>query len=307
MQSTLSDLFRGIEADLGAHAFCILTLDALKHALQQYRVKDRHEFRTQLIKVFELVRATKPRYAILNDSFYRILEGMDAVRGTHHMEYLLNEIEKIKIDYQLEMKNLINVGQGIESEGKTILIYDHSHTVQNVLKAMKVAGKNITVLVAEQDIEKTGDSIEFLHTNEIPFRVVPAYMLSHIDHTVDMVFLGAVTFQENHHFVMDPGTKSIVSHFHLEKKPIYLFIASSKFSLWKLDKPMQEAYAKSQLRPHHRMNEIEFEQLKFSHDRVSVDLISHIVTEQGVLTPKKLITLFDKKFKKRQELRKKIF
>ena len=307
MQTILSDLFRTIEADLGAHAFCMLTLDALKSALSQYRIENRKEFIDQLMNVFELVQHTKPRYAILNDSFFKIIERVQSTKDNEDIGTLLDEIERIKIGYDLELKSLIQVGSEIDVEGKTILIYDHSHTVHNVLKAMHAAGKEFSVLVAEQEIEKTADSIAFLHSNQIPFKVVPSYMLSHVDHTVDMIFLGAVTLQENYHFVMDPGTKSIVSHFHLEEKPIYLFLASSKFSLWKLEKPAQEVYAKAHLKTHHRMTEIEFQQLKFSHDRVSLDLLSYIVTSEGILEPKEAKALFDKKYKKRQAIKKKYF
>ena len=306
MQATLSELFRAIESEQGTHSFCVLVLEALHTALSQYKIKTRRAFRTQLMSLFTLVRETKPRYAILIESFYRILEVYDKQKRTS-VPALLDEIERVKVSYLLEMKQLVQVSDKIKVEGKSILIHDHSHSVQNVLRAMREHKKPFQVIVAEQDPQKTHDNIAFLHAHDIQFKVVPAYMLSHIDKAVDMVFCGAVTFQQNRHLVMDPGSRSIISHFHLEKKPIYVFLSTSKFSLWQSTKGMADIDVKVHKRRHPRQMEIEFERLKFSHDRVAVDLVSNIVTEQGIYKPQGVVRVFNEKFKKRQRLVKKYF
>ena len=134
MQATLSDLFRKIEADIGTHEFCVLALESLKNALKQYKIETDAEFIKQLLNVFELVKETKPRYAILIDSFYRFLESYEKQGKDKSVNELINEIERIKVSYKLESKQLTDAAQSIDIKGKNILIYDHSHSVQHVLE-----------------------------------------------------------------------------------------------------------------------------------------------------------------------------
>ena len=305
MDKTLSNLFREIESETGTHGFCIMALGAIKEALLEYHIKSREELKKHLTELFELLASTKPRYAILLDSFYKIMERVDSAPIKEPINYLIKEIDRIGASYQLEKREMVQHATDIDLDGKAILIYDHSHSVQDVLLSAKQKGQQFRLMVAEQDLEKTEDNIEFCHQNEIAYQVVPSYMLSHIDEQIDYVFMGAVTFQENHQFVMDPGCKSIISHFHLEKKPIYLFITTSKFSLWPLTDKSHEVYAKPHRRKHHQRSDIEFERLKFSHDRVSIDLVQKIITEKGIYTPRELLKLFDDMFKKRAEKRRK--
>ena len=96
---------------------------------------------------------------------------------------------------------------------------------------------------------------------------------------------------------MDPGTNGLVSQFHLMKKPVYLFIVTSKFSMWKAKKKMG-VYSHVHMRRHY-CKPIDFERIKFSHDRVPSKLMKKIVTEKGIFTPRKIKEIFDKKLEKR--------
>ena len=97
------------------------------------------------------------------------------------------------------------------------------------------------------------------------------------------------------HFVMDPGTHSIISEFHVENIPAYMFIDTSKFSLWE-SKERGEIFIHKHLRQHHS-KPIEYERIKYSHDRVPVKLFKKIITDEGVLNPGQLKELFDERYK----------
>jgi len=306
MEATLSDLFRTIESELGTHEFCLLVLKALKKSLMQYKFSNHKVLLEQFHDLFDVVRKTKPRYAIVNDSLYKVMEVLE--KDTHvSIKDLTLHIDAIHKLYVSEMQSLINVGQSIDVDGKNVLIYDHSHSVQNILRTFKEQGRSFRVLVAEQDLEKTEDNILFLHQLGVPYKVVPSYMLSHVDETVDLLFFGAVTLQKNGNFVMDPGSKSIISHFYLEKKPVYVFLTTSKFSLWQPKAKELQIYTKSHKRCHHTLTEIEFERLKFSHDRVPSNLISHVVTEGGIRTSAQIVKIFETRLVKRRRQHRQYF
>lgn len=297
LKDQLSALFRTIEADLGTHGFCILVLESFLNALSQCRVRDKEELLKQMAEIMDLIQNVKPKYAILIDSFYKIL--------TQAQEQSLKEIKKnirqIKHYYQEEMKLLVQAANAIDANGKNILIFDHSHSVHNVLRYLHEKGQNFTILLAEQDHNKTEDNILFLSQENIPFKVVPAYMISHLEEGIDMAFFGGVTFQKGEQLVMDPGSKSMISELKIEHKPIYVFLTTSKFSLWKVKDFQKEIHVKSDMKLHHGAGKIQFERVKFSHDRVSVDLIDHIVTEKGLFTPTELQHEFHRLMEQREK------
>ncbi|MBN2087416.1 hypothetical protein JW758_03645 [Candidatus Peregrinibacteria bacterium] len=305
MQTVLSKLFRDIEADLGTHKFSLLVLDALKDALLQYEFRNSTQFKKQLLNIFQLLQMTRPRYAILLNSFYKILEVNDKTNYKSKISELVKTIDRISASYQLEKLQLVRNAQEIDVHNKHILIHDQSSAVRSTLDAMKQQSDNFSVIVAGQDAEKTESNIVFLYNHNIDHKVVPSHMLSHVEKVVDMVFLGAVTIQQNYNFIMDPGSRGIISQFKLEKKPIYVFLTTSKFSLWPLTDKSQESYYNQMQKSHRLQQEIKFSLLKFSHDRVSVDLVDYIVTEKGIFTPDELKDVYDDMFKKRKKERRK--
>lgn len=304
MEEVLSDLFRKIEADLGTHEFCILVLDALKNALSQNKIKTKEKLFEQVMELLKMIKATKPRYAILVTSFYRFFEFYEKEKDTRTVKELIEEIERIKVSYRLEAKQMVEAAQKIDVAKKTILVYTHSQSVQRVLQAFRASHTPFEAVVVEQDMEKTEDNIEFCHREGIPYKVVPSYMLSHVDHSIDMVFAGAVTFQEDDQFVMDPGSKSVISHFFLEKKPVYVFLSTSKLTLWPIAGNQPTIHTTQHRKKHRTLEAIEFERLKFSHDRVPLSLVSHIVTEKGIYTPQEFKKEFNILFEHRKKERK---
>ena len=75
-----------------------------------------------------------------------------------------------------------------------------------------------------------------------------------------------------------------------------MFISSKKFSLWK-SKKRSEIFIHKHKREHHE-KEIEYERIKYSHDRVPVSLFKKIITNEGIYTPAGLERLFNEKLKK---------
>ncbi len=309
-QDRLSELFREIEVDIGTTNLSLLVLESFADAVRGLKGQNHHSFYEALIELTDFISNTEPRFAIIIDSFYEILR----LAHDEEMHHLAENFPLKKRKFLKKLRDLIRAERNEEAEivkhaleinveGKEILIHDNSRTIHRVLNALKRAGKHFRVIVAEQDPDKTGPIIEALHKKRIPFRVVPAYMIAHVEDHIDMVFLSGLTLKSTMNFVMDPGTNGLVSQFHLMKKPVYLFMATSKFSMWKAKKKVG-VYSQTHTRRHY-CKPIDFERIKFSHDRVPVKLMKKIVTEQGMFTPKKIEKFFKKKLAERLELDKK--
>lgn len=295
----LSQILRELESEIGTSDLANLVLIALVDAVGALRVKNSAEFCEQFHKLLDAVSATEPKFGILShrfDALFKYFSTTVCCKNCSEVEWkkeVIESINDILITAHQEKAQLIYQSNQVNVEGKTILIHDHSHTVQKVLAHFKNIGRNFKVVIAEQDFEKTHSNIESMHKAGIEFQVVPAYMLSHVHKQIDMLFFGALTLKDTMDFVMDPGTLGTISEFHEEGIPVYMFIDSAKFSLWK-SKRRGEIFIHRDKRKHAQAT-IEYERIKYSHDRVPIKLFYRIVTNEGVFTPAELEKRFHQK------------
>lgn len=299
-----SQVLRDLEAEIGTSDLGNMLLQSLILSIQNLKVADAGVFMEQFDQLVEIFANTEPKFGVVNYYLKKFHKGFSermAAKGkkstdTEWKTLAIKELSSI-LDLARDRKQLlVKNAEKIDVEGKTILIHDHSHTVQSVLVHYRKMGKHFRVVIAEQEVEKTQSNVEKLHAAGIPFQVVPAYMLSHIHGKIDMLFFGAVTLKDTMDFVMDPGTNGIISEFHVAKVPIYMFIVSKKFSLWK-SKKRAEVF----IHKHLRKNEdkgIEYERIKYSHDRVPSNLFHRTITDRGIFTPSQLKKFFDRQMKK---------
>lgn len=304
----LSKLFRQIEAEIGTRDLAVTVFESLKTSIESLKVeKDAKHFCKQFHDLKETVSSTEPKFGILNYHFERLESYFDKCECSKKINLknwkkkAVIEVKKILKEFPKIKKELMKNVEKIDVDGKTILIHDQSHNVQDALKHLKRIGKKFKVVVAEQDHEKTQSNIEFLDKNNFSFQVVPSYMLSHVVQDIDIVFCGAVTLKNNMTFVMSPGSHSLISEFVLENVPIYVILASAKFSLWKSKKRTEVFIHKHQRR--HLSKSIVYERIKYSHDRVPTSMFKATITDKGVFSEKKLEEFYNKRLNKYLELK----
>lgn len=303
MQNRFSQVMSEIERDIGTRDMNLLILSALRESLFTCRLLTLEALKTQMEEVIHIVNNTEPRYAIVIYNLHNLYDKMRAIiaktHGSHpYCDYkpqLIKVIDDLIEKTEKDLRRLLKNAEKIKVENKTILIHDHSHTVQQVLAHLKKKRKKFRVLIAEQDMEKTLSNIESLTQSEIPFQVIPAHMLSNVENEVDLCFFGAMTFKSTHDFVVDTGTNAIISEFHLKRTPIYIFLSASKFSLWQSKK--KEKISHRLHTRNHPSKKIQFSRYKFSHDRVPLANVSYTVTEEGIFTPAELKPLYAQKYK----------
>ncbi len=298
MTEHISLLLRDLEAEIGTRDVSYLVLRALKDSIRNFSGRCFKDFCEQFKNLSHCVENTEPKFGILIYHFKGLIcalekEGYEQLHNCDWKKSLVKHIDHILKGMKNQCNDLIKYADEIDVEGKTILIHDHSHTVQDALVHYRRQGKNFRVVIAEQDFDKTHGNIERMHSAGISFQVVPAYMLSHVHDRIDMLFFGALTLKDNMQFVMDPGTHGIISEFHVANTPVYMFIDVNKFSLWK-SRPRGEIFIHEHLREHHT-KDIKYSRIKYSHDRVPADLFTKIITNEGVMDVEGLKKLFKKR------------
>lgn len=298
----ISTLLRELEAEMGTRDVADLVMRALLMSVRTFKGKSLEDFCEQFAEVNDVISQTEPKFGILNYYFARLrLEIKEATisckKADKKWRYIATKrIKRILKESQQHKGEILAAAEGLNVNGKTILIHDHSHTVHDVLANFKKMGHQFEVVIAEQDYEKSHGNIERMHNLKIPFKVVPSYMLSHMHQQIDMLFFGALTLKNTMHFVMDPGTHSIISEFHLEGVPTYMFFDTTKCSLWK-SKKRGEIFMRTHARKH-KNKPIAYDKVKYSHDRVPVSLFKKVITNEGVFTPKTIEKLYKAKLKK---------
>jgi len=296
-----SQLLRELEAEIGTRDVADMMLRALMDSVESLKCEKLHDFCLEFEKLVEVISNTEPKFGILNYHLANLAKEIkckdcnDGISELKWKKMVVEKIREILNDARKQKFKLVEHSNKLKVEGKTILIHDHSHTVQDILLHYRKIGMHFKVVIAEQDFEKSHGNIEKMHGAGIPFQVVPSYMLSHVHEQIDMLFFGALTLKDSMDFVMDPGTHSIISEFHVSKKPIYMFINITKFSLWK-SKKRGDIFIHKHVKCHHS-KAIEYERIKYSHDRVPAELFEKIITNEGIFSPKGIKELFNKKLK----------
>jgi len=301
-----SKLLRKLESEIGTRDVADLILRALIKSIEDFSIENADEFCNQFCRLKEILSQTEPKFGILNYYFASLtLEfqktfASGKFNDSRWKHVALKKVKQILKESKHHKTDILRYAEKLNVEGKTILIHDHSHTVQDVLLHLKKMGQNFKVVIAEQDFEKTHGNIEAMHNAKIPFQVVPSYMLSHIHEQIDMLFFGALTLKDTMDFVMDPGTHGTISEFHIAGVPIYMFIDTTKFSLWK-SKKRGEIFMRKHSQKHHS-RPIEYERIKYSHDRVPVKLFKKIITNEGIFDQEGIEKLFRKQYENYQKV-----
>lgn len=295
-------LLIGMEHDVGTRDTCIHFLASLQTALLETKFKSAEDARAQFSAFYEMFTHLKPRMAIIQHYLDNVLEcacTTDRQTLTELLQVMVEVIQRAEKDNELHNDELKHRAlHAIPGNGR-ILIHSHSHTVLDTLDLAKHTHKKFSVIVAEQEASRTLDIAKFLNERQIPFTVVPEYMLSSVEMDISCMLIGAVTLKHDMHFVVDAGTKAVVSEMNAAKIPVFLMLTTNKFSYWKTKPALQtQKTVKSIAHPHAHFS---FERVKFSHDRLPLSQVNHIITEEGIFSPKDLMKHYKQKLAEYQE------
>ena len=147
----------------------------------------------------------------------------------------------------------------------------------------KKMGKEFEVLILRQESVKTNRVIKIMEENQIKFTVIPEWDLIHTFDKVTKLFIGAYAITADGRFVSDSGTSNIVSECYIHKLPIYLFAPILEITPTVSDD--QNLYLKEESR---YASGVDYTLISHSCDIVNLDLVNHIITDQGEISKEKL-------------------
>ena len=287
-QKILDSLFRDIVKFYSSSQTSIITLRAIIKAVKFLECED-DMFCVQIREVCKIISNSQPRmfpidnliilleHELKKNSYFE--DKNISVKKSGTIEIIEDLITRLNYD----MRELANQGLDHITDGDFIVLHAVEEPVELLLPEAKKMGKEFEVLILRQESVKTNRVIKIMEKNQIKFTVIPEWDLIHTFDKVTKLFIGAYAITADGRFVSDSGTSNIVSECYIHKLPIYLFAPILEITPTVSDN--QNLYLKEESQ---YASGVDYTLISHSCDIVNLDLVNHIITDQGEISKEKL-------------------
>jgi translation initiation factor eIF-2B subunit alpha len=276
----LYKLIREHEEIMGVSRTTVVALHSYRDALQKLKDSDTSTFKDSVLELNAVIKNTEPKIIPL----IHLIEEFETELQIHFdtpyqqiHDHALRILSQKIARYENCMQGVIDHGLHVVAENDFIIVQSPSFAIQSVLKrAQTELNMHFKVLILDQDFIRIKQLIKELSQIGVSLIVVPEYNLSHFLKTATKLLIGAVSITPDQQIITTVGTANAVGLCHLNRIPIYLLANSLKFAHRKVFE--QHIYSEeSQL----SRDNLTFRHATYSHDLVDLNLIDHVITEQG--------------------------
>ena len=276
----LYKLIREHEEVMGVSRTTMVALESYRQALKNLKSTDTQIFKDLVIELNTVIKNTEPKIIPLT----HLIEEFEIELQI----YLENPFEQIRDQalqilsqkrarYENCIQGVIDHGVQVIEENDLIIAQSSSLAIRSVLKqAHSVLKRKFKVLILDQNFIRIKQLVKELFQEGVEFLVVPEYNLSHLLKTVTKLFIGAVSITPDKKIITTVGTANAVGLCHLNRIPIYLLANSLKFAHRMVAE--QHIYRVESQRS---CDHLTYRYATYSHDQVDLNLIDHVITEQG--------------------------
>ncbi|SVB56755.1 uncharacterized protein METZ01_LOCUS209609 [marine metagenome] len=284
----MDSLFRDIVKFYSSSQTSLITLRAIIKAVKFLECED-DMFCVQIREVCKIITNSQPRmfpidnliilleHELKKNSYFE--DKNISVKKSGTIEIIEDLITRLNYD----MRELANQGLDHITDGDFIVLHAVEEPVELLLPEAKKMGKEFEVLILRQESVKTNRVIKIMEENQIKFTVIPEWDLIHTFDKVTKLFIGAYAITADGRFVSDSGTSNIVSECYIHKLPIYLFAPILEITPTVSDN--QNLYLKEESQ---YASGVDYTLISHSCDIVNLDLVNHIITDQGEISKEKL-------------------
>lgn len=274
-------LLRNLGDVQGIARMTVLSLNSFIESIRQLK-STRKELQPLYFELAEALKHSQPKIIPL----IHLLEQFEKeMKKNLTPEMSLEEIrektiesleKKIKL-FQDNAARVTENGLKYINNHDVIIVHSASSVVTNILvQAKEKWNKRFEVVILEHNRDRTRQIIQALRDADIEHIVAPAYDLSHHIDRATKMFVGALTITSDRKIVAPSGSAGTVSLCHLNGIPVHLFANTLHYS----HKTSTDQYIYQEEEDTHSAN-MDFSITTHSHDLVSLNLINHIVTENG--------------------------
>jgi len=279
----LYKLIRDHEEVMGVSRTTVVALQSYRQALQKLKAADNQAFKELVTELNTVITNTEPKIIPL----IHLIEEFE----TELQVFCKNSFEPIREQalkilnqklnrYESFIQGVIDHGMQVIAENDFIIVQSPSFAIRNALKrAHSELQRKFKVLILDQNFIRVKQLVKELSREGVEFLVIPEYNLSHFLKTATKLLIGAVSITPDKKIITTVGTANIVGLCHLNRIPIYLLANSLKFAHRIVSE--QHIYKVESQRS---SDDLTYRHASYSHDQVDLDLIDHVITEQGELS-----------------------
>jgi ribose 1,5-bisphosphate isomerase len=262
----------------GAKEIALYSLKFLRKFCKKYGFGLKFEVAAMILE------RARPTAVVLHNC----LEILKKKRSVKTIDYLIKRLET-------STRRIANIGSKLIVNGHTIMTHCHSGEALAVLKNAWKKGKNFRVFATiTEPLEQGAKTAKELSKIGIPITLITDNAVSYFMKDIDCVVVGAdaIRVVEPKGVVNKIGTKNLALAAAREKKPFIVVGNTLKIDKRKKlvieERPAQEIYAEI-------FSKINTKKIKVRNpafDLVEFDLVSYLVNEKGIFTPKEFMKRF---------------
>lgn len=278
--NVLNQLMREHEAIAGSSRSTLLSIRAFMAAIQELTCPE-EQVKEQYSRLADAIKSTQPKIIPLIHLLEEFESEMAPYFGGDHSSIQLKALEILKAKYEkLHTKSgkIIERGLTCVNHGDTLVVHTVNLNVISIITlAHEVMGKELNVIVLQQDMDQTKRVVQPLREAGVPHQALPEYALTHFIGQANKMFCAALSVTADQKVVAPVGTANIASLCHFHNIPVYLFANTLKF-----------AHGLSQDQHIHRetvtvaKDADAYELTTYSHDVMDLSMVDHLITEDGV-------------------------
>ncbi|MBM3238661.1 NUDIX domain-containing protein [Candidatus Poribacteria bacterium] len=287
--SGITDAIDKIERDRvhGASELSLMALDGLKAAMGLSTIKKTDELFEYLSNIAWYLHYTRPSMAPLTNAIAYVLyhsqQGLNQAKNVSDFTAYVSEIIDEYRVYSKDASDIIyRNAQNLLSDNMTIFTHSYSSTVVNTI--LESGRKNLNIIVTEarplNEGVKTANSL----SQEYNVTLITDAQAGYFMNNADIVLMGADSVLSDGSVINKIGTYLIALAAQKQKIPVYTLCQTNKFHLKSgngeaielEEKEKQEVISENI--PNVSVRNIYFE-------ITPAELISGIITEEGVLKP----------------------
>lgn len=275
-------LYRLVRSDMeamGASRTTIVAMNSYVDAIQRLQCGD-GELQKAILELNAVIKNTEPKIIPLLHLIEAFeiemisLNDKGLVEGKAHA---IDILRQKRLQFETATEQMIDQCTRLIKPSDLISVLSPSaHIREALIRAKSQRHIPFSVLVLNNTSLRTGDLIRALKQHGFEHEIIPVNSLTHYTGDITKLLIGAVSVSADGRAVTTIGTANVVSLCRAYHIPVYLIIQSLKFAHTSL--PEQHIY-KEQTRI--RETDLEYHLTTFSHDIVDLELIDHIITENG--------------------------
>jgi len=265
---------------MGVSRTTLVALQSYRQALQKLKRIDNQAFKDMMMELNTVIKNTEPKIIPLTHLIEEFETGLQ-IDFENHFELIRDQAIEIlnrQISrYETCIQGVIYHAMQVIKENDFIIVQSPSLAIRSALKRVHCKLKRkFKVLILDQNFIRIKQLLQELSQEGVELLVIPEYNLSHFMGTVTKLLIGAVSITPDKKIITTVGTANTVGLCHWNRIPIYLLANSMKFAHRTVSEQHIHKTESQRSRDH-----LTYRQATFSHDQVDLNLIDHVITEDG--------------------------